>query len=136
MPCRANLMSRLLGQASRLGRVIRKTAIPDAGAVTAEFATVLPAVVGVALLLLCLARTVGVSISCQDAASAAARAAVAGSGNVDPAAAARTVAGKSITVNVSTESRQVTVVTRCPVIRDPLGVLPTAVQGRAVGVMS
>ena len=32
--------------------------------------------------------------------------------------------------------RQVTVVTRCPVIPDPGGVLPTVVEGKAVGVLS
>ncbi len=120
----------------RFRQVARKVFSCDAGAVTAEFATVLPAVVAVAVLLLCLTRTVAVSISCQDAASAAARVAVAGGGNADPSAAARTVAGTSITVNVSDEAGRVTVVTSCPVIPDPLGVLPTKVEGRAVGVVS
>ena len=120
----------------RFRQVARKAFSCDAGAVTAEFATVLPAVVAVAVLLLCLTRTVAVSISCQDAASAAARAVVAGGGSADPSAAARTVAGQSITVNVSDEAGRVTVVTSCPVIPDPLGVLPTKVEGRAVGVVS
>ena len=120
----------------RFRQVVRKVLSCDAGAVTAEFATVLPAVVAMAVLLLCLTRTVAVSISCQDAASVAARAAVAGGEGVDPSAAARTVAGQSITVNVSDEAERVTVVTSCPVIPDPLGVLPTKVEGKAVGVMS
>ena len=122
--------------ARRLRQVSRKAFSCDAGAVTAEFATVLPAVVAVAVLLLCLTRTVAVSISCQDAASAAARAVVAGGGSADPSAAARTVAGQSITVNVSDEAGRVTVVTSCPVVPDPLGVLPTKVEGKAVGVVS
>nr|WP_301538547.1 TadE family type IV pilus minor pilin [Bifidobacterium sp. DSM 109963] len=120
----------------RFRQVVRKALSCDVGAVTAEFATVLPAVVAVAVLLLCLTRTVAVSISCQDAASAAARAVVAGGGSADPSAAARTVAGQSITVNVSDEAGHVTVVTSCPVVPDPLGVLPTKVEGKAVGVVS
>lgn len=120
----------------RILQTARKVCLRDVGAVTAEFATVLPAVVAVAVLLLCLTRTVAVSISCQDAASAAARAVVAGGGNANPSAAAQTVAGTSIMVNVSDEAGRVTVVTSCPVIPDPLGVLPTKVEGKAVGVVS
>ncbi len=135
-----SVAARLASKLSRCGRrilqIVRGIFSCDVGAVTAEFATVLPAVVAVAVLLLCLTRTVAVSISCQDAASAAARVVVAGSGNVDPSDAARAVAGKSITVNVSDEAGRVTVVTSCPVIPDPLGVLPTKVEGKAVGVVS
>lgn len=45
----------------------------DRGAATAEFAVVLPAVAMVAMVLLCLTRTVTVSMRCQDAASAVVR---------------------------------------------------------------
>ena len=45
----------------------------DSGAATAEFAVVLPAVAMVAMVLLCLTRTVTVSMRCQDAASAVVR---------------------------------------------------------------
>lgn len=51
-----------------IGRAPRAVPLPHAplerGSVTAEFATVLPAVMVVALLLLSLARLVGVSIGC------------------------------------------------------------------------
>ncbi|WP_338024249.1 TadE family type IV pilus minor pilin [Bifidobacterium pongonis] len=103
---------------------------------TAEFATVLPAVMVVALLLLSLVRLVGVSIGCQDAASAAVRAAIASGDETDPASAARAVVGKGVSVDVSMAERRVTVVARCPVIPDPQGVLPTVVEGKAVGVLS
>ncbi|KFI96993.1 TadE family type IV pilus minor pilin [Bifidobacterium stellenboschense] len=108
----------------------------DPGAVTAEFATVLPAVVALALLLLALSRTVMVSIGCQDAASAAARTVVAAGDAADPASAAHAVGGGDITVQVSRDGDRVTVTTHCPVIPDPLGVLPTRVEGRAVGVIA
>ncbi|PLS28722.1 TadE family type IV pilus minor pilin [Bifidobacterium parmae] len=108
----------------------------DPGAVTAEFATVLPAVVVLALLLLALSRTVMVSIGCQDAASAAARAAVTAGDAADPAAAAHAVGGGDVAVQVNRDGDHVTVTTRCPVVPDPLGVLPTRVEGRAVGVIA
>lgn len=123
-----------------IGRMSRAVPLPHAplerGSVTAEFATVLPAVMVVALLLLSLARLVGVSIGCQDAASAAARAAVAAGGGADASAAARNAVGDGIALNVSTAGQRVNVVARCPVLPDPRGVLPTVVEGRAVGILT
>lgn len=108
----------------------------DRGAATAEFAVVLPAVVAVAVLLLCLSRAVIVSMDCQDAAAAAARELViAGKGTVDSAAMARAVAGDGATASVTYDGELVTVVTQCPVVPDPLGVLPTRVTGTASGVV-
>ena len=46
----------------------------DEGAATAEFAVVLPCVAAVAILVLCLGRASVVSMNCQDAAAAGARA--------------------------------------------------------------
>ena len=121
-----------------IGRTPRAVPLPHAplerGSVTAEFATVLPAVMVVALLLLSLARLVGVSIGCQDAASA--RAAVAAGGGADASAAARNAVGDGIALNVSTAGQRVNVVARCLVLPDPRGVLPTVVEGRAVGILT
>ncbi|WP_240541454.1 TadE/TadG family type IV pilus assembly protein [Bifidobacterium santillanense] len=109
----------------------------DAGAVTAEFASVLPAVLAMAVLICALARGVMVSMTCQDAASAAARAAVsAGGGEAGSEAAARTVAGRDIDVEIDYDDGAVTVVTHCPVVPDPMGVLPSLVTGKAVGVLT
>ena len=123
-----------------IGRTPRAVPLPHAplerGSVTAEFATVLPAVMVVALLLLSLTRLVGVSIGCQDAASAAARAAVAAGGGADASAAARNAVGDGIALNVSTAGQRVSVVARCPVLPDPRGVLPTVVEGRTVGILT
>lgn len=108
----------------------------DRGAATAEFAVVLPAVVAVAVLLLCLSRAVIVSMDCQDAAAAAARELViSGEEAVDAAAMARAVAGDGVTASVTYGGDRVTVVTQCPVVPDPLGVLPTRVTGTASGVV-
>ncbi|WP_082440499.1 TadE family protein [Bifidobacterium aesculapii] len=108
----------------------------DAGAVTAEFATVLPAVVVMAVLLLSLARTVMVSIGCQDAASATARELVAAGSDAGPSAAASAVGEDGVTVSIARDGELVTVTARCPVIPDPMGVLPTKVEARAVGVVT
>lgn len=126
-PRRRRAPSRSLAPVSRV----------DAGAVTAEFASVLPAVLAVAVLLIALARGVMVSMTCQDAASAAARAAImAGGGEAGVESAARTVAGKDIDIEVDYDDGTVTVVTHCPVVPDPMGVLPSLVKGKAVGVVT
>lgn len=52
----------------------RHTDDADEGAATAEFAVVLPCVAAVAILVLCLGRASVVSMNCQDAAAAGARA--------------------------------------------------------------
>ncbi|MBW3080329.1 pilus assembly protein [Bifidobacterium sp. 79T10] len=112
----------------------KATDASDPGTVTAEFAVVLPVVAALAILLLSLTRVAAVQISCQDAASAAARAAVAASRS-DPQAAASAAAGKTgVSADVVTSGDTVTVTTSCPVVPDPMGVLPVRVTGRAVGV--
>lgn len=118
-------------------RSLAPASFSDVGAVTAEFASVLPVVLAIAVLLLALARGVMVSMTCQDAASAAARAVVSsGGGEAGSEAAARTVAGRDIDVEVSYDDNVVTVVTRCPVVPDPMGVLPSLMTGKAVGVVT
>ncbi|WP_236023754.1 TadE family type IV pilus minor pilin [Bifidobacterium miconis] len=108
----------------------------DEGAATAEFAVVLPAVVAVALLLMCLARTVVVSMDCQDAAAAAARELVVAGDDADPYGMARAVAGDDVSVSVARNGDLATVTVQCPVVPDPIGVLPTNVTGKATGVLS
>ncbi|NEG90036.1 TadE family type IV pilus minor pilin [Bifidobacterium aerophilum] len=125
--------------AGALSDILRRA---DRGAATAEFAVVLPAVVAVAALLFGLSRAVIVTMGCQDAAAAVARELiVAGKdGGFDAQATARAVAGDGVAVAVSygdggSGGTTVTVVAQCPVVPDPLGVLPTRVTGRATGVM-
>lgn len=65
----------------------------DCGTVTAEFAVVLPCVAAVAILVLCLGRASIVSMNCQDAAAAGARAmAIDAGGEAKARAAAQTIA--------------------------------------------
>ena len=104
----------------------------DCGTVTAEFAVVLPCVAAVAILVLCLGRASIVSMNCQDAAAAGARAmAIDAGGEAKARAAAQTIAGGGSTVSFAANANSVTVVVRCPVAADPTGVLPASVVGKA-----
>ena len=101
----------------------RHTDDADEGAATAEFAVVLPCVAAVAILVLCLGRASVVSMNCQDAAAAGARAfAVDDTGGESKARTA---------VRFERGADFVTVTVQCPVVPDPTGVLPTRVTGKA-----
>ena len=103
----------------------------DSGAATAEFAVVLPAVAMVAMVLLCLTRTVTVSMRCQDAASAVVRELVTREGGVN--AVASGIAGEGAVVSVADDGHSIRVTAQCPVLPDPFGVLPVKVTGSATG---
>ena len=73
-----------------------------------------------------------VSMNCQDAAAAGARAmAIDAGGEAKARAAAQTIAGGGSTVSFAANANSVTVVVRCPVAADPTGVLPASVVGKA-----
>lgn len=106
----------------------------DEGSATAEFAVVLPCVAVVAMLVLCLGRASVVSMNCQDAAAAGARAMTVigtdGEARARNAALAAAVEGSSVSFMVGPDSVAVTV--QCPIVPDPVGVLPARVVGKAV----
>ncbi|WP_125963827.1 TadE/TadG family type IV pilus assembly protein [Bifidobacterium dolichotidis] len=109
----------------------------DEGAATAEFACVLPVVVVLAAVLLYVARASVVSLQCQDAAAAAAHVLIVendihASGAL---AAAQQVVGSQAQVQVAAVQGGAEVTVTCAVVPDPLGVLPTTVQARAVGIL-
>ncbi|MDF7664533.1 TadE family type IV pilus minor pilin [Bifidobacterium sp. ESL0745] len=113
----------------------RRRARSDEGAVTAEFAVVLPAVMAMAVLLMMLARAVTVEMNCQDAASAAARVAVVSHSDAEARLAAHKAAGGDANVSISRGLKQVKVTVSCRVVPDPMHVLPMAVMGKATGVV-
>lgn len=90
-------------------------------------------VAAVAILVLCLGRASVVSMNCQDAAAAGARAfAVDDTGGESKArTAVMAAAGGSATVRFERGADFVTVTVQCPVVPDPTGVLPTRVTGKA-----
>ena len=114
----------------------------DRGSATAEFAIVLPVVVGCVALILSVARASTVALSCQDAAATAARALIVasseGEGQRSQVAehAAQQVAGDGIDISVEEHSGVSRVTIRCPIIPDPLGILPSLARGEAVAVTS
>lgn len=113
----------------------RRSIGSDEGAVTAEFAVVLPAVMAMAVLLMMLARAVTVEMNCQDAASAAARVAVVSKSDYEARLAAQDAAGGDASVSISRGFKQVKVTVSCRVVPDPMHVLPMAVVGKATGVV-
>ncbi|WEV46410.1 pilus assembly protein [Bifidobacterium sp. ESL0690] len=127
---------RLFGRFSGFGRFgARRCKASDEGAVTAEFAVVLPAVMVMAVLLMMLARAVTVEMNCQDAASAAARVAVVSNSDTEARLAAHDAAGGDANVSISRGFKQVKVTVSCRVVPDPMHVLPMAVVGKATGVV-
>ena len=104
----------------------------DRGAVTAELAVMLPCVAVMAMLVLCLGRGAIVSMNCQDAAAAGARAmTIDADGERRAMAAARSIAGDGSTVSFTNDVDAVTVTVRCPVMSDPTGLIPAQVVGKA-----
>lgn len=126
------------GESRRCGRR------PQAGAVTAEFAVILPAVAALAILVCALGRAIVLRIECQDAAHVIAQRIVAQMqadpatvGEVQPAVtqwAEETTHrlvndGASVSLTVSDDGVDVRVSAR--VVPDPLRVLPATVAGYA-----
>jgi Flp pilus assembly protein TadG len=107
----------------------------DSGAITAEFAVVLPAVMMLAVLLMMCGRAVTVSMGCQDAASVGARTAVVSASDVKGRRAAKDAAGSEAKVDLAHHGSNVVVTVSCPLISDPLHVMPNVVVGKATGVM-
>ena len=105
----------------------------DQGAVTAEFAVVLPAVIVMAVVLMSLARAVIVSMDCQDTAASIDRELVVTGGEADAAALARAM-GSDASVSVTRGGGTYAVRVQCPVLPDPLGVMPTRVHATSTGV--
>ena len=103
----------------------------DEGSATAEFAVVLPSVAAVAMLMLCLGRAVVVSMDCQDAVAVAAHAIAGRDGESRARSAALAAAGNDARVSFSRNADSVTITVQCPVIPDPVGVLPTRVTAKA-----
>lgn len=129
-------MERSVGRGRRLFHKARDAVRGvDSGVVTAEFATVLPAVVVIAALLLMLARAVTVEMNCQDAASVGARVAVTTKDNSRARSAALEAADHGSQVSVNRGIGKVDVVVSCPIMPDPLHVLPHAVKGKATGLL-
>ncbi|KFJ04283.1 TadE family type IV pilus minor pilin [Bifidobacterium tsurumiense] len=106
----------------------------DAGSATAEFSIVLPAVLVVAAVLLSLCRAVVVTMDCQDAASAAARAMMLSADQQEARMAARTTAGEHVQVSITDVGNRYEVLVKCTAMPGPLHVIPAMVEAHAAVV--
>ena len=132
-------------QASRVETPLMRTVSrllrggPDRGAATAEFAIVLPTVVVIIALILVVARTTMVVMACQDAAAVIVRELVVSDSRAHDGELANTLTqrliGDDANVDLTYQADSIIVQTQCPVVPDPLGVLPQQVEGRAVGIV-
>ena len=102
----------------------------EAGAVTAEFALVLPTVVAIAGSVLAFGRVSVVSMDCQRAAGETVRALT-----VEDEAAARAVAvriaGDGTRVSAGHDAQMACVTVTCPVMPGPMNLTPMQVAGEA-----
>jgi Flp pilus assembly protein TadG len=116
-------------------RIGRRIAGPcDQGAVAAEFAVVLPAVIVMAVVLMSLARAVTVSMDCQDTAASIARELVVTDGEADASALVQAM-GVGASVSVARGGGTYAVSVQCPVLPDPFGVLPTRIRATSTGIV-
>lgn len=111
----------------------------DRGAVTVEFAIILPVVAAVAVLLLVLMRAIIVTLDCQESARTVARTIVIAGSDADPAAMVRGIGadggfGGGVTVDLRETGDAVEVRTHCTLMPGPLDVLPASVDGFAVAI--
>lgn len=111
----------------------------DEGAATAEFAVLLPVVVAVAALLLGLTRATVVTMNCHRAAAVVVRAETLQSGGDtsggNASDAVTSMVGSDASVTVHQRDGVVTASVRCPVMPDPLSILPVSVTATASGVL-
>ena len=106
----------------------------DRGAVTAEFAIVLPTVIVIVSVLCSLVRFVDVSIRCHDAASAVARSLVIEGKNADIDAVAMNIVGTHTTAAYSLQEGIYRVTISCPILPDAMNILPMSVTSKATSV--
>ncbi|MBF9314962.1 pilus assembly protein [Bifidobacteriaceae bacterium NR002] len=113
-------------------RVVKK----DSGAVTAEFAIVLPCALVIVLVLLGLGRAVVCAMNCHDAAAQVAYYMVTHHNDKAAASIAQRVAGSGASVKVSKSGNVANIVVKCPLIPDPLHILPPLVESHVSQVLA
>ena len=104
----------------------------DVGAVTAEFAVILPAIMILVLILLTSARASMIALSCQDAARVTARTLAIDDDTSQAQSIAQRAIQTAVTVRVQQTDTTITVHTQCPVLPKPLSGVPFHVEGYAV----
>lgn len=100
----------------------------DSGAGTAEFSVVLPAVVVLVLVLFGVGRTVVCIMNCHDAAQQVAYHLVAYKDSTPLEDVVHKIAGPEASLNIKKYGNNVDISVSCPVIPDPMHILPTVVH--------
>ena len=107
----------------------------DFGAVTAEFAIILPAVVILTVVLIFVGKSVVNTMNCNDAAGQVAYYVASTHDSKEAQNIVHKVSGKNSSVKVEYVGNMANIVVSCPVVPDPLKVLPLSIEARISQVL-
>lgn len=107
----------------------------DSGAVTAEFAIILPTVVILAIVLIFVGKSVVNTMNCNDAAGQVAYYIASTHDSKEAQNIVHKVSGKNSSVKVEYVGNMANIVVSCPVVPDPLKILPMQVEARISQVL-
>lgn len=109
--------------------------VKDSGAVTAEFAIILPTVAILAIVLIFVGKSVANTMNCNDAAGQVAYYIASTHDSKEAQNIVHKVSGKNSSVKVEYVGNMANIVVSCPVVPDPLKVLPMQVEARISQVL-
>ena len=109
--------------------------VKDSGAVTAEFAIILPTVAILAIVLIFVGKSVVNTMNCNDAAGQVAYYIASTHDSKEAQNIVHKVSGKNSSVKVEYVGNMANIVVSCPVVPDPLKVLPVQVEARISQVL-
>lgn len=107
----------------------------DSGAVTAEFAIILPTVAILAIVLIFVGKSVVNTMNCNDAAGQVAYYIASTHDSKEAQNIVHKVSGKNSSVKVEYVGNMANIVVSCPVVPDPLKILPMQVEARISQVL-
>lgn len=109
--------------------------VKDSGAVTAEFAITLPTVAILAIVLIFVGKSVVNTMNCNDAAGQVAYYIASTHDSKEAQNIVHKVSGKNSSVKVEYVGNMANIVVSCPVVPDPLKILPMQVEARISQVL-
>ncbi|RIY22266.1 hypothetical protein CJI53_00700 [Bifidobacteriaceae bacterium VN002] len=109
--------------------------VKDSGAVTAEFAIIIPTVAILAIVLIFVGKSVVNTMNCNDAAGQVAYYIASTHDSKEAQNIVHKVSGKNSSVKVEYVGNMANIVVSCPVVPDPLKVLPMQVEARISQVL-
>ncbi|RFT23500.1 hypothetical protein CG395_05920 [Bifidobacteriaceae bacterium GH022] len=109
--------------------------VKDSGAVTAEFAIILPTVAILAIVLIFVGKSVVNTMNCNDAAGQVAYYIASTHDSKEAQNIVHKVSGKNSSVKVEYVGNMANIVVSCPVVPDTLKVLPMQVEARISQVL-